>query len=120
LITPDGLRFGYQISRDTLPISIENVHTDYADTDTSVTFKLSSGNRLKLHFPEQEDRGCILVPETEGRSILSTTAFRSAFPITIAMVPVLGPVEHDEVLLAEETVRRDLNASPLGHFFTTT
>ena len=108
LITPDGLRFGYQISRDSLPISIENVHTDYADTDTSVTFRLSNGNRLKLHFPEQEDHGCILVPETEGRSILSTTAFRSAFPITIAMVPVLGPVEHDEVLLAEETVRRDL------------
>lgn len=108
LLTPDGLRFGYQISPDTLPISIENVHTDYADTDTSVRFRLSNGNRLVLHFPRQEDRGCILVPETEGRSISSTTAFKNAFPITIAMVPVLGPVEHDEVLLAEDTVRRDL------------
>lgn len=108
LVTPDGLRLGYQISPDTLPISIENVHTDYAETDTTVKFRLSNGNRLLLHFPQQEDRSCMLVPETDGRQVSSPTAFKNAFPITIAMVPVLGPVEHDEVILAEETIRRDL------------
>lgn len=108
LITPDGLRFGYQISPDALPISTENVHTDYAETDTTVKFRLSNGNRLVLHFPQEEDRSCILVPETEGRPVSSTTAFRTAFPVTIAVVPVLGPVEHNEVILAEETVKRDL------------
>lgn len=108
LLAPDGLEWGYTISPDTLPISIENVHTDYAEKDTTVKFRLSNGNRLVLYFPHEEDRGCILIPQTDGKPISSTTAFRKAFPITIAMVPVLGPVEHDEVILAEETVRRDL------------
>jgi AAA15 family ATPase/GTPase len=26
---PNGITFGYRLSRDTLPISLENVHTDY-------------------------------------------------------------------------------------------
>lgn len=108
VITPDGLRFGYEISPDTLPISIKNVHTDYIETDTTVKFRLSNGNKLLLYFPWQEDRACILVPETEGRPISSTTAFKNAFPVTVAMVPVLGTVEDEEVLLAEETIRRDL------------
>src|SRR5688572_5780843 len=56
LKTPGGVRWGYQISPDTLPISIENVHTDYAETDTTVKFRLSNGNRLLLHFPQEEDR----------------------------------------------------------------
>src|SRR5207253_6840699 len=34
--------------------------------------------------------------------------FRSNFPIRIGVVPVLGPVEHEEPLVTEETVRRNL------------
>ena len=49
---PDGQRYGYRIPEDNLPISIENVHTDYAFTDTIVTFRVSNGNRLLLFFPE--------------------------------------------------------------------
>jgi energy-coupling factor transporter ATP-binding protein EcfA2 len=105
---PDGIRRGYSIAPETLPISVENVHTDYADTDTTVKFRLSNGNKLILYFPQEQDRGCILIPETEGKPVISTTTFKNAFPITIGITPVLGPVEHEEALLAEETVRRDL------------
>lgn len=103
---PHGNSYGYRIPEDNLPISIENVHTDYADTNTTVTFRVSNGNKLLLFFPE--DGGCYLLTETAGKSVHSPAAFKGAFPITIAIVPVLGPLEHDEVILNEDTVRNGL------------
>ena len=103
---PDGTRVGYRIFEETLPISIENIHTDDSETDTTVKFRLSNKNELLLFFPA--DGGCALIPETTGRRISSAASFRSAFPIGVGVVPVLGPVEHRERLLAEDTVRRDL------------
>jgi len=103
---PQGQRFGYSLTQDNLPISIENVHTDYADSETLVTFRLSNKNRLILFFPK--DGGCALIPETEGRAVRTAAAFKSAFPITLAVVPVLGPVEHEETVLQSETVQRHL------------
>jgi hypothetical protein len=35
------------------------------------------------------------------------SAFRRAFPVSVSGVPVLGPIEHNEILRLEETVRRD-------------
>ncbi|MFL6207294.1 MAG: ATP-dependent nuclease [Pyrinomonadaceae bacterium] len=107
VLGPGGnTHFGYNVSIEALPISIENVHTDYAETDTSVTFRLSNGNKLRLYFPA--DGGCVLIAENEGKLIRTPRAFREAYPITIGITPVLGPVEHNEILLTEETVRRDL------------
>jgi hypothetical protein len=103
---PQGEHFGYRILEENLPISIENVHTDYADTDTTVTFRLSNDNRLVLFFPQ--DGGCFLLPEAEGKPVRTPSTFNKAFPISIAVVPVLGPVEHNEIILKEETVRRNL------------
>jgi hypothetical protein len=102
----EGIRWGYRISEEALPITIENVHTDYAETDTTVTFRLSNANKLQLYFPPSG--GCILLPETPGKLISKPKAFKEAFPITIGIVPVLGPVENDELLLSKETVQRDL------------
>ena len=49
-----------------------------------------------------------LLPDPVGKSVRSPNTFKSAFPITIAIVPVLGPVEHNEVILSEDTVRNGL------------
>lgn len=103
---PQGQRFGYIVPVENLPISIENVHTDYADTDTTVTFRLSNGNKLILFFPR--DGGCYLLPDSESKSVRTTSVFKAAFPFSVAVVPVLGPVEHNEVVLKEETVRQSL------------
>lgn len=91
---PNGNRFGYPIPEDSLPISVENIHTNYDRAETSVLFRFSNKNRLQLYFPEE--RGCYLIAESQGRPIRSPTAFRNEFPLRIALVPVLGPVEHEE------------------------
>lgn len=102
----DGVRNGYRIETETLPISLENVHTDYDESNSSVDFVLSNGNTLQLLFPA--DGGCYLVPINGGRQVTTPTSFRHNFPLTVGVVPVLGPVEHDETILNEQTVRRDL------------
>ena len=87
-------------------IRIENVHTDYEETDSSITFRLSNNNKLQLFFPVEG--GCFLIPLTDPPVIRTPSEFKKAFPITIGIVPILGPVEHEEDLLNEETVRKNL------------
>jgi energy-coupling factor transporter ATP-binding protein EcfA2 len=104
---PDGDTIGHWISEKNLPISVENVHTDYEDTDTRVVFRLSNGNTLQLFFPR--DGGCVLLNDVDGRATRAPGDFRRAFPISVAVVPILGPVEHEETSRDEETVRRSLS-----------
>src|SRR5208283_1407048 len=53
VIVGENVSPGYPIPRDQLDISTENIHTDYRDADTSVTFRLSNGNKLHIFFPNK-------------------------------------------------------------------
>jgi energy-coupling factor transporter ATP-binding protein EcfA2 len=106
---------GYKIPKESIAISTENVHTNYQDVDSSVTFRVSNGNELRLVFPEQG--GCILIPEAVRTAVLSPKSFNSAFPISIAVVPVLGPLEQDEQRVEPATVQRNLHTSRASRHF---
>lgn len=103
---PDGERAGYELTQDAVPISLENVHTDYAEEDSSVTFTISNGNELVLFFPKSG--GARLFPRVNGPQIRRPKEFQEQFPVSIAIVPVLGPIEPKESVLNAETVRRSL------------
>lgn len=104
----DGLfKAGYRVPVEVLSISMENMHTDYDEIPSTATFTLSNGHRLQLYVPA-DDPTCFLLALPEDRVVNSAATFKSTFPIDIAVVPVLGPVEHDEDLVQEETVRRNL------------
>ncbi len=115
VIGPEGKTLGYPIPTDILPISTENVHTDYRTIDSSIEFKLSNKNKLTLFFPS--DGGCMLIPNAHGRYIHSMNIFKQEFPIKISIVPVLGPVEHNEIAVTEETVRRGMNTHRASRHF---
>lgn len=105
--SPDGgQRYGYRLFEDVMPISMENIHTNDSDEDTTIRFRLSNKNEILIYFPA--DGGCVMIPESAGRGITGPATFRSSFPVEVGIVPVLGPVEHRERIIAEETVRRDL------------
>jgi energy-coupling factor transporter ATP-binding protein EcfA2 len=103
---PDGQNFGYILSDENFPISIENIHTDYAQIDSQVIFRLSNSNKLKLFF--SKEGGVILFTDTEMGDIKKPALFNQLFPISLAIVPTLGPVENKEPLLKSETVQREL------------
>ena len=97
--------WGYALPPDSIPISVENIATDYRPGDTTVLFRLSNGNDLELFFTA--DGGCHLFPR--GRQVRRPAEFRVAYPATIALIPTLGPLESDEMLLERETVRRGVS-----------
>jgi len=103
---PNGRAYGMAIPSEALPISLENVHTDYAEEDTLISFRLSNGNELQLFFPK--DGACLLIADAQGTPILTASAFQAAFPITLTVIPVLAPVDHSEKLVLEDTVQSNI------------
>jgi len=101
---PEGETWGYQLELQGIPVATENVFFDYNDSEpATVRFRISNGNELILFFPEQSE--CYMNYETKGNPVVSTATFRSAYNVSIAFVPILGPVEHDEPLYQKEAAR---------------
>lgn len=106
VMSTDSGRWGYRIPTDHMPISLENAQHNYSDSDAVAEFHLSNGRRLTMIF--SPDQGCVLIPDTEKTMIRSAAMFKKEFPITIGVVPVLGPMEHRETLVQEATIQRNL------------
>ena len=107
LSLPDRDFWGYRVDLEDLPVSTENVFTDYDDSEpATVNFFLSNVNKLLLIFPRINE--CWLIPETKKRSVRTPSEFKKEYPILIGFVPVLGPVEHNEHPYLKEAARRAL------------
>ncbi|HAT7933291.1 TPA: AAA family ATPase, partial [Legionella pneumophila] len=113
---PDGFNhFGHRIPEQSINVSLENVSTNYNNDDSQIEFSLTNGNILFLTFPNSG--GCILHWETMGVHITTISKFKLAFPIFIQVVPVLGPLEHEEQWVSEDTVKNSLNTHRASRHF---
>lgn len=116
VLTADGLHTnGHRLPEHSIPISLENIRTDYSGLDSRIEFNLSNKNSLTLYFPE--DGGCILYWKTIGKPATTAGAFRKAFPVNIQVVPVLGPIEPEEIIVTDDTVRRSLGTPRASRHF---
>jgi len=106
---------GYEIEMDELDISTENVHTDYDEVESSVEFRLDNGHVLRLVFPARG--GCFLVPESGRVVVGSPSSFEKHFHLSLVIVPVLGPLEHNETIVKAPTVQRNLRSSRASRNF---
>ncbi len=106
---------GYRLPEDSIPISLENIHTNYDTTESRVTFHLSNHNRLHLIFPA--DGGCILLPEVPNYPVLTAALFKRHFPLALIVVPVLGPLEHRETRREKSTVVAALSSHRASRHF---
>ncbi len=97
-------RNGHVIPENNIPISIENIHTDYAEEGSKIEFRMGSSKSLTLFFAS--DGGCVLYWSTSGGSANTPISFRREFPLNIQVIPVLGPIEQEEIIVTDETVRR--------------
>lgn len=98
------MSWGHNIPISNIPISLENVHSDYADSDSSIEFRYSRYNKIFLLFPA--DGGVTMYWETMQKLPTTPGAFQKAFPDKVQTIPVLGPVEQREPIVTDETVRR--------------
>lgn len=109
-------RWGHKFTIADLPISAENIFHDYDDSEPAeVTFKLSNGSKLILHFPEQG--ACYLIPESDRGKSNTPATFNRDFDISVGFVPILGPVEQTELLYQEAAARRALLTSGASRNF---
>ena len=102
----DGNHRGYRITTEAIPMSLENAQHNYSAEDAVVTFSLSNDAVLRLVFSTGMD--CLLLVDPKGSAIRSAADFKRRFPIDIGVVPILGPLEHDEQLVDPKTVQRNL------------
>lgn len=102
---PDGkTRFGYYIPESSIPISLRHVHTDYNEQTTSLQYKLQDNKSITIIFPP--NKSVILCYDGEPKNIRTAAAFRKEFPLNLAIVPTLGPLEEDEEIHREDYVKR--------------
>lgn len=101
---PSIKSMGYHVPLEDLPISTENIFTNYDDSEPAIIeFKLSSGSELKLVFPKKEL--CYLVCNPKGKPVRTPSEFKKTYDASVGFVPVLGPVEHNEPLYQKEAAR---------------
>lgn len=92
------------IPRTSIPITTDNIHTDYNDEDTTVSFRFDAAQQFKVVFTRE---GSILLAfDTPRRTPSTASAFRKEFPLSLAIVPTLGPFEPDEEIAQPEYVAR--------------
>jgi energy-coupling factor transporter ATP-binding protein EcfA2 len=104
---PDGDTFGYNINLEQVSVAEENIFYNYDDSQpATVTFTLSNGSKLVLFFPEKD--ACYLLAVWDGSAPKSPSAFLKNFSCSVGFVPILGPVEHNELLYQEGAARRAL------------
>lgn len=105
--SPSGHTRGHFIATDDIPMSFENVHTNYeTERPSTIDFSYSNGNVLTLYFPP--DGRCVLFPSKVTRAVASPSTFRNEFPTKVNFIPVLGPLEHNEPRVEKVTVQRNL------------
>lgn len=107
--------FGYNVPEEQISVSLENIATNYNEKDSKIEFRLSSGNKFILFFPNQGS--CIFHVENDGTSPKTPTKFKKMFPFTAQVVPILGPLEHEESIVNEDTVKNSLNTHRASRHF---
>ncbi len=104
MLPNDEMGYGYEIPESSIPIVIEHVHTDYTDLPTTISFRCVGDKYLDLKF--FKDRQPYLLLRTSGRLPTTSSAFKREFPLSLSIIPPLGPLEHEEGLNEPDYVNR--------------
>ena len=96
--------FGHKVPPGQIANTLENVHFNYQALDSRIEFRYSTGGILTLFFPA--DGGMTCYWSVAGRPIRTPSSFRKHFPDKVQVVPILGPIEQDEPIVNDKTVKR--------------
>nr|WP_308530085.1 AAA family ATPase [uncultured Serratia sp.] len=97
---------GYVINENSLPFSLENAHHNYMDESARIEFNFSNKNKIILHLPS--DGGLYAYCETSGAVIKTPSNFKKEFPYFLQAIPVLGPLEQEEKIVSDDTVKKNI------------
>jgi hypothetical protein len=110
-----GHVLGYHLPLSSLPIPIANVTTNYNDQDATIEIRCGNGNTLVVNL--HPEKPILFYLQSEKESLRTSKAFRAAFPLDLVVVPPLGPFEETELIVQEETVRRNESSRLANRYF---
>ena len=73
------------------------------------------GNVIRLHFPA--DGACKFFADTKTGYIRRPIEIRKSAAVELAVVPILGPLEHEESIVSEQTIRKNLLTTRASRHF---
>jgi predicted ATP-dependent endonuclease of OLD family len=106
---------GFNIPENSIPITIKHIQTNYNENPTTVEYKFSGNKSLVIEF--SNTNGPILYFHGESKPIKNTKSFQSEFPLKLAIVPTLGPLEEEEVIHDRDYVNRWANSHRAPRLF---
>ncbi|MHA3980887.1 ATP-dependent nuclease [Halovulum sp. GXIMD14794] len=92
----------FTLATSALKIPIDNITWNYSNEPASVRISLRNGAQfvILLH-PDRPIRAFLI---SDGPLPRTISAFRRLFPLTLVVVPTLGPVEENEQYLTDKTI----------------
>ncbi|MER7704808.1 ATP-binding protein [Kitasatospora sp. NPDC097605] len=91
----------------------ESVRHNFRDSETSLELRWKNGCKLRIVWPEvvpYEDapEPFFYLLDSTGNTPRTTAAVKASFS-TIGVIPTLSPLEHEEPILEDSTVRKNLS-----------
>lgn len=98
---------GFTLPTSAMSIPIGNITWNYSDEPAVIRLTLGNGSEFVILLqPDAPIKAFLL----SGKQVPRTTAsFRKQFPLSLVVVPTLGPVEENENYLTDKTISRSEN-----------
>lgn len=113
---PDNsVTHGYIVPQSSIPISTANIHTDYSEEPTTLTYRFIGNKQLFITF--KDDGQTIMHFKGQLTNPRTAAAFRAEFPVNLAIVPTLGPFEKEENFHPYDYVNRWFDSRRASRLF---
>ena len=99
----------YPLSLREFPTLRDSLRFEFGEDETRLELEWKSGAHLIAVWPEGDDesQGFFHLIQPSGYPVMNPTQARASFP-PLGVVPILGPTEHSERLLAEPYVKQNI------------
>jgi hypothetical protein len=102
----------YPINLREFPSLRDSLRFEFGSAETRLELQWKDGARLTAVWPEEdsddENEAFFYLNDAEGVSVNNPTRAKVVFP-ALGIVPILGPTEHTEKLLADDYVRQNIS-----------
>lgn len=105
LVNPFGKNaWGFIIPANSFDLNLGILQTDLDNASPSI-IKFGFGNRKSLTLMFHPDHPAYLFFDTQNKIPRKATEFREEFPLSISIIPTLGPLEIDEELVGADYLK---------------
>jgi energy-coupling factor transporter ATP-binding protein EcfA2 len=103
---------GYPVNLRDFPALLDSLRFEFGGAEARLELKWKSGAKLTAVWPSEDEDGesnaaFFYLSQPSSYPVLNPTQAKACFP-PLGVIPILGPTEHDERLLAEDYVRQNI------------